>query len=231
MPFTRHAAIPPLLIVLSLVVSCGAKSELPEPVSSCPEPASAVPDPGSLMLGPEGYETAQLTLHNQCAETIWPAWTRTGGFDATVLDPSLWAPLSPGESHDVPVYYNSSREIGFWGRTRCSFDEQGQGACETGDCGGFVCPIVVNQTPNDATTYRSMSGFGAQYNVPMRVTTPGCEAQQCSFNLDECSDASRVVGACGIAGCREVCPSASACCHMYSNGCYFSGDINLTFCP
>jgi hypothetical protein len=94
---TEHAAIPPLLIVLSLVASCGAKSELPQPISSCPEPASAVPDPGSLMLGQGEYETAQVTLHNQCAETIWPAWTRTGGFDATVLDPSLWAPLSPGE--------------------------------------------------------------------------------------------------------------------------------------
>jgi len=76
-----------------------------------------------------------------------------------------------------------------------------------------------------------MYGFGSTYNVPMRVTTPDCEAQQCSFDLDECSGASRVVGACGVAGCRDVCPSASGCCHMYSNGCPFAGDVDLMFCP
>src|SRR5262245_53347870 len=96
---TRHAAIPALPILLSLVVSCGARSGLTEPISSCPEPASAVPDPGSLMLECGASETFQVTLHNQCAETIWPAWTRTGGLDLSVLDPSVWAPLSPGESH------------------------------------------------------------------------------------------------------------------------------------
>jgi hypothetical protein len=228
---TRHAAILALPILLSLVVSCGARSGLTEPISSCPEPASAVPDPGSLTLECGAYETFQVTLHNQCAETIWPAWTRTGGFDLSVLDPSFWAPLSPGESHDVTIYYCGSREIALWGRTRCSFDEQGQGACETGDCGGFVCPIGVNNTPNDATTYNSQFGFHRHYNVPMRVTKSGCEARQCSFDLDECSDASRVVGACGVASCSDVCPSASECCHMYANGCLLAGDIDLTFCP
>jgi hypothetical protein len=228
---TRHAVIPALPILLSLVVACGGKSGLTEPISSCPEPASAVPDPGSLMLGPDSYETAQLTLHNQCAETIWPAWTRTGGLDGSVFDPSLWAPLSPGESHDVTVHFSGSREIGLWGRTRCSFDEQGQGACETGDCGGFVCQLSVGAAPNDATLFDTQFGFHTHYNVPMRVTRPGCETRQCSFDLDACPDASRVVGACGIAGCTDVCPSASECCHMYANGCLLGSDIELTFCP
>src|SRR5262249_38523139 len=96
MPATRHAVVPALPIVLSLAVSCGGRSRLPEPIPACPEPASAEPDPGSLVLEQGPYDTSQVTLHNQCEETIWPAWTRTGGLDGTVLDPSLWAPLSPG---------------------------------------------------------------------------------------------------------------------------------------
>jgi hypothetical protein len=184
------------------------------------------------MLGHGAYETFQVTLHNRCAETIWPAWTRTGGLDGSILDPSWWVPLSPGESHEVPVYYSGSREIGLWGRTRCSFDEQGQGACETGDCGGFVCPIlVVGPAPRDATMYDSQAGFHSTYNLPMRVTKPGCEARQCSFDLDACAGASRVVGACGVAGCTDVCPSASGCCHTYSDGCLLAADVDLTFCP
>jgi hypothetical protein len=183
------------------------------------------------MLGPGPYTTFQLTLHNQCTETIWPAWKRTGGLDQTAPDPSLWAPLSPGESHTVTVYYIVDLEIELWGRTRCSFDAQGQGACETGDCGAFACPIDFGGTPRDATIYDFGHGFDTGYNVPMRVTTPGCDTKECSFDLAECPEASRVAGACGVAGCSAMCPSTSACCHPYSNGCSSGSDVDLTFCP
>src|SRR5882762_9377624 len=99
------------------------------------------------------------------------------------------------------------------------------------DCGGFICHSAFSDVPHDATTYDFGSGFRGGYNVPMLVTTPGCEARQCSFDLDACPDASRVVGACGVAACFDVCPSASECCHPYSNGCFAGSDVDLTFCP
>jgi Thaumatin family len=234
---TRRAAIPALPVILSLALSCGGRTGLTEtgtragPVSPCPEPATAVPDAGSLMLGQGPYTTFELTLRNQCAETIWPAWAHTGGLDQTVPDPSLWSPLSPGESRDVTIHYLVDLEIALWGRTRCRFDEQGQGACETGDCGGFVCQSALGDAPRDATTYDFGIGFATSYNLPMQVTTAGCEDQQCSFDLAACPDSSRVAGACGVAACSDVCPAASGCCHPTSNGCSTHNDVDLTFCP
>lgn len=227
---TRYAAVPALSIVLLLVVACGGRSELVETISSCPDPDSAVPYPGSLMLGPGAYETLTVTLRNQCAQTIWPAWKRTGGLDASVPDPSLWAPILPEESREVTIYYLGPLEIALWGRTRCSFDEQGRGACETGDCGGFTC--FHGETPGDATTYDFFKrAFLGAYNVPLRKRAPGCDALECRFDLDGCADASRVAGACGVAACTNVCPSASGCCDMFADVCLLGGEVDFTFCP
>jgi hypothetical protein len=233
-----RAAFLGLPIVFSLAVSCGGRSELPEKVlgkgfrSSCPEPDTADPVAPSLMVGQGSDRQFHVTLHNRCTETIWPAMTSIGGLDQTVPDPSFWTSLWPEESRTVAFHFNSALEIGLFGRTRCSFDEQGQGACETGDCGGFTCQGPFGHVSGDATTFQFSDGewgFRGFYNVPMRVTSPGCEARQCSFELDACPDASRVVGACGVAACRDVCASAPECCR--SSSCAVGADVDITFCP
>jgi hypothetical protein len=198
-----------------------------------------VPDAGSLELQPgTPYSTFQVRFHNHCAETIWPAWDRTGGLDQTVPDPTLWAPLSAGEDRADTIHYKVFTESAFWGRTKCGFDAQGKGSCETGDCGGFVCwakgSIPLHQYPSNATIYAFEFGFVPDgYNVPLAVATPGCPTRECSFDLSTCPAAMRTTGACGGSACTAMCPSAasSTCCHQYANGCFDGGDVDFTFCP
>lgn len=225
------------IVFFSLLLSCGRthlRDEDPggSSASTCPEPASELPDAGSLELPPgAGYETFQVAFHNHCAETLWPAWGRSGGLDQTVADPALWAPMPAGDDRAVTMHFLAITEVAFWARTRCSFDEQGNGACETGDCGSFVCPDEVNQFPTDATIYDLHSGFRGGYNVSMFVKTVGCSDRVCVFDLPDCPDDARTVGACGLVGCSQVCPSSSTCCHDFPNGCFFDTGVNITFCP
>jgi hypothetical protein len=246
---SKRAASRKGLIVFSLALSCGGRSDLggvapsasstcleppsagvaPSGSSTCPEPPSAVPHPGSLELPGSTYEIFQIAFHNRCAQTIWPAWVHSGGYDVSVTDPSFWAPIEAGQCHVTDMYHGSVVEVAFWGRTRCSFDDQGNGSCETGDCGQFVC--ATWKQPPDATVYDTWYGFAGGYNVPMAVETPGCDARDCRFELGECEEGARKEGACGVAACTAICPSSSPCCHEYSNGCSMGADIDITFCP
>jgi hypothetical protein len=233
-----RAALRALPIVVSLMVSCGGRTELPEKVpgkgyrASCPEPDTADPVAPPLMLSDgSSHHQFQVTLHNRCTDTIWPGMSRHGGLDQTEPDPSFWTSLWPDESRTVAFHFNSALEILLFGRTRCSFDDQGQGACETGDCGGFICSGSGNAA-RDATTLQFSDGewgYLGGYNVPMLLTSPGCEARQCSFDLDACPAASRVVGACGLTACLDVCASAPECCGL--TGCGVGADVEITFCP
>jgi hypothetical protein len=236
----KSAAWRALPVLLVFALACG-RSALREELaagsssgpalgggSGCPEPASALPDAGGLELSTGPYSTSQVTLHNHCSETIWPAMGRTG-LDQTIADPSLRTPISPGASSSATLHYVVVLEVKFWGRTRCAFDEQGKGACETGDCGGFVCPIFDNDYPHDATVFALGVGYLEGFNVPMRVAVSGCEPVECGFDLDTCPAASRSVGACGsVVACTSMCPSS--CCPS-SNGCSPGGDVDITFCP
>jgi len=49
--------------------------------------------------------------------------------------------------------------------------------------------------------------------------------------LGGCAPGRRTEGACGVAACRGICPSASSCCHEFSDGCFQGGTVEITFCP
>lgn len=87
-----------------------------------------------------------LVITNNCPETIYPGiWTQSGdgpkksGFK-----------LDPGKSSNQTVSEDWQGRV--WGRTNCSFNDQGTGskdggpkACRTGDCNGVVnCVVVVS---------------------------------------------------------------------------------------
>jgi len=220
------------------LTGCGGRSELTgaqrDASAGCFDPPSVVPDAGSLDLPFTPYETFQVRFHNHCAETIWPAWVRADGLDQTVPDPTLWAPVLAGEERAVTIYYIVFAGIELWGRTGCRFDAQGKGACDTGDCAGFVCFTQGDRLPLKATVYDSEYGFLAGgYNLPISVETPGCATQACAFDLATCPGASRVTGACGGVACTGMCQAGapSSCCHPTSNGCFKEGDVDFTFCP
>ena len=238
------------LASLFLGVACGGRSSRtdsssPSPdanaTSACPLPTSAIPvvapfqPPSDTPLG-----TFQVTFHNLCAQTLWPAWGSSGGLDNSIIDTELWFPLEAMSDRTVTVY-GGVREIGFWGRSGCSFDDAGGGSCQTGDCGGFVCPIVVNAFPTNATVFALEEGFLDGYNVPLRVESAACGTHECVADLSACSHASVTEDACGTTlGCSNVCDeTTSECCRQPPDGCAASppnpdsdpGNLVLTFCP
>ena len=92
-----------------------------------------------------------LSISNQCPEVMYPGigtqsgtGPRTNGFK-----------LAPGEARNLSVSADWQGRV--WGRTNCSFNDEGTGpshaggvngggaSCVTGDCGGVVeCKITVS---------------------------------------------------------------------------------------
>jgi len=207
---------------------------------ACAEPPSAVPDAAPFQPPSNGLPAFQVTFHNRCAQTVWPAYGSAGGLDNSVIDTHLWFPMPPASDRAITVY-GGVREIGFWGRTGCSFDQAGKGACETGECGGFICPIVVNQFPASATIFVLDRGFLAGYNVALRVEGATCGSHECVADVSGCPAASLVKDSCGgVIACNDICGDAAAqCCRRAGSGCSSTGpsdgsaadDLVLTFCP
>lgn len=208
--------------------------------AGCAEPPSVVPDLPPFEPPPIGpFGTYQVTFQNHCAETVWPAWGSAGGLDNSVIATELWLPLSPASGRSV-VVYGGVRELGFWGRTRCSFDQAGNGTCQTGDCGGFVCPVNVNVFPASASVFVLNSGFLSGYNLPLRVEGATCGSHEYASSASACSDSFVVTNDCGAPiGCTNICGcSNSTCCTHPGSGCGQSDghnpgadDLVMTFCP
>ncbi|GJN23834.1 hypothetical protein PR202_gb11520 [Eleusine coracana subsp. coracana] len=80
---------------------------------------------------------AIFTITNKCPFTVWAAAVPSGGGKQ----------LASGEtwSIDVPAGTTGGR---VWARTGCSFDGNGNGRCETGDCGGVLQCSQYGQPPN-----------------------------------------------------------------------------------
>lgn len=116
-----------------------------------PQPASATHhlQHPPLHLVSRQNSDLPLIVTNNCEETIYPAILTQGG---TGPDQSGFR-LDPGDS--VHQNVSESWRGRVWGRTNCTFDEdgnvpssgQGGTACSTGDCGAFVqCPGAVSLT-------------------------------------------------------------------------------------
>jgi hypothetical protein len=206
--------------------------------AACTAPAAVVPDLAPFEPPPIGALGAyHVTFRNRCAQTVWPAYGPSGGLDASVVDTQLWLPMSPGSDRTVTVY-GGVREIGFWGRTGCSFDQDGKGTCETGECGGFICPFVLSNFPASTTIFDLEGGFQGGYNVGLQVEGASCGNHECSANLESCEQASVMNDACGrTIACADICAVATACCTR--PGCDSGGvahggaadDLVVTFCP
>ncbi|HET6346414.1 MAG TPA: thaumatin family protein, partial [Myxococcota bacterium] len=116
-----------------------------------------------------------------------------------------------------------------WGRTGCTFDGDGAGACATGDCGGQLQCAVGGQSPATLAEF-TFAGAGQQtfydvslvdgFNVPMQIEgggasascpVTGCPADvnaACPAGLERRDASGRVVGcssACEALGTPEAC--------------------------
>ncbi|GAB7345316.1 hypothetical protein MBLNU457_3671t1 [Dothideomycetes sp. NU457] len=128
-----------------------------------------------------GQSSVPLVVTNRCQETIYPGIVTQGGTGPS----SGGFQLTPGSSRNQTVSNNWQGRV--WGRTNCSFNNQGtaQGggsACSTGDCGGTVNCQATGQTPVTLAEF-TLDGGNSQtfydisivdgYNLPMAIVAIG----------------------------------------------------------
>ncbi|KAB1215592.1 Thaumatin-like protein [Morella rubra] len=158
-----------------------------------------------------------LDVVNQCSYTVWAAAKPGGGRQ-----------LDPGQAWSITVAFGSTLAR-IWGRTNCSFDGNGRGQCQTGDCNklldcqGYGTPpntlaeFALNQTNNeDFFDISLVDGF----NVPLDLspTTSACRGVRCAADINgQCPEKLRTPG-----GCNSPCTvfkTNQYCCTTGSGGC------------
>nr|XP_051222490.1 PR5-like receptor kinase isoform X2 [Lolium perenne] len=161
--------------------------------------------PPLLLLLITTSEATTFYITNRCPYTIWPAAVPIGG--GMQLDPGKAWTLNTGET-------NSTR---LWARTGCSFDGNGTGTCQTGDCGGLLACKAYGRPPNTIAEFRlgvvndqdyfDISNI-AGFNVPMDFLPlaakggGGCsKGPRCTANITaQCPSELKVPG-----GCNDAC--------------------------
>ncbi|CAO2162714.1 unnamed protein product [Urochloa humidicola] len=165
--------------------------------------------------------SSSFTISNYCSEPIWPGTLAGAG---TPQLPTTGFRLDPGQTVRVPVVPTgwSGR---LWARTGCAFDAGGNGACQTGDCGGRMECAGAGATP-PATLFEVTLGKAAGdldyydvslvdgYNLPV-VAVPrqgaaagagGCNVTGCTADLNRsCPRELQVEHGGGTVACRSAC--------------------------
>ncbi|KAL7188824.1 hypothetical protein ACSBR1_038641 [Camellia fascicularis] len=85
--------------------------------------------------------TTTINIQNLCPYTVWAAAIPGGG-----------RRLDYGQAWEInpPPGTTQART---WGRTNCTFDESGQGKCQTGDCNGLLQCQSYGAPPNTLAEY------------------------------------------------------------------------------
>ena len=145
-----------------------------------------------LVAAPElSKSNKTFTIANYCKETVWPGITHSENFSGSGFT------LKPGQSvvYTAPAGWNGR----IWGRTGCDFDKDGNGKCQTGDCGTSINCTGPGSPP--ATIADFTLGEIDYYDVTLVD----------GFNLPIAIRAVNGTGNCSAAGCdgdlRQSCPS------------------------
>ncbi|PVG04004.1 thaumatin-like protein [Serendipita vermifera] len=147
-----------------------------------------------------------ITVHNACPFTIWPA---------------VYTDLNVGTAlPDVPTGWEAP--AGIWGRRNCDFSTNpGPTSCLTGGCnGGLLCdsrtgtgkpPVTLAEftfNASDKLDWYDVSLVDG-YNLPMSVVpTQGCDAANCLVDLGpDCPEALKgPFDSTGFpVGCKSAC--------------------------
>ncbi|KAF8402950.1 hypothetical protein HHK36_011043 [Tetracentron sinense] len=176
-----------------------------------------------LCLGADG---TQLILVNNCNESIWPGILGSAGYPSP-KDGGFH--LNLGEQLVMDVSEKWSGRI--WGRQGCSFDQNGKGSCETGDCAGLlhcrgtggVPPATVVEmtlgTSKSALHYYDVSLVDG-FNLPVAMVPVGggvgCGVAECEADVNVCCPSALELKRGGkVVGCKSAClamKSARYCC-------------------
>jgi Thaumatin family len=173
-------------------------------------------------------QTRQFVITNNCAETVWVAGA---GSPTPVFDGSsggLELPAGATVTTSLPTPWVGGR---FWGRRQCTFDANGKGSCQTGDCGGLQCQHAGAGTTSLAEFTLTGSATGADnYDIslvdafdfplsvqlndpnPVRAINSACQVDlrgSCPVGQQMLNSAGQVVG------CKSLCSqygTANYCC-------------------
>ncbi|KAJ3670038.1 hypothetical protein LUZ60_010362 [Juncus effusus] len=144
---------------------------------------------------------ATFNVINKCSYTVWGAASPGGGQQ-----------LDPGASWSFNVA-DGTTAARVWARTGCSFDSNGNGNCQTGDCGGVLACTGYGQPPNTLAEYALDQSGGLDYidislvdgfNVPLDFlpTSNGCSSgPKCEADItSQCPSQLQAPG-----GCNNPC--------------------------
>ncbi|XP_043712451.1 pathogenesis-related thaumatin-like protein 3.5 [Telopea speciosissima] len=165
-----------------------------------------------------GSFSCSFTVANNCPHTIWPGTLAGAG---TPQLPMTGFELESGRSVDIPAVPRWSGRI--WARTGCSFDDTGNGTCQTGDCGGRL-ECNGNGAEPPASLFEITLGNGNDkdfydvsivdgYNLPLVAIPNGvygvCNATGCVTDLNlGCPKELQVVDGAetgGVVACKSAC--------------------------
>ncbi|KAK3149790.1 hypothetical protein QOZ80_3AG0222870 [Eleusine coracana subsp. coracana] len=156
-----------------------------------------------LLLVAGAANAATFMITNKCPFTVWAAAVPSGG-GKQMASGETW-------SIDVPAGTTGGR---VWARTGCSFDGNGNGRCETGDCGGVLQCSQYGQPPNTLAEFAlnqfmNLDFFDISlidgFNVPMDFAGDGAGCPKgrprCRADIiDQCPAELKVPG-----GCNNAC--------------------------
>lgn len=158
---------------------------------------------------------ANFEIRNNCPYTVWAAAFPSGG-----------QRLDNGQVWNLNANPGSTGRI--WGRTKCNFDGNGRGSCETGDCAGLLqCQVsgkppatlveyTLNQNNLDFVDVSVIDGF----NIPMDLspTSGSCnKPTRCTATdiNDQCPAPLKVPGGCNgpctVFGTDQYCCNSGNC--------------------
>lgn len=171
----------------------------------------------SLTLFSTTIHAATFEVVNRCSYTVWAAAIPGGG--KRLDSGQIW-------TINVPSGTTMGR---IWGRTNCSFDSNGLGKCETGNCNKTLQCQGFGSPPNTLAEY-ALNQFDDQdfldislvdgFNIPMDFspTTYGCRGIRCAADINgQCPDELQVAG-----GCNNPCTvfkTNEYCCTDRSGSC------------
>ncbi|KAL9278162.1 putative Thaumatin family [Arabidopsis thaliana] len=170
---------------------------------------------------------AQLIIVNNCQESIWPGILGGGG---QITPRNGGFHMGSGEETIIDVPDKWSGRI--WGRQGCTFNQNGKGSCQTGDCnggsincqgtGGVPPATVVEMTLGSSSSplhfydVSLVDGFNLPVSMKPIGGGVGCGVAACEVNLNICCPSALEVKRDGkVVGCKSAClamQSAKYCC-------------------
>ncbi|GLG93057.1 hypothetical protein R5R35_001484 [Gryllus longicercus] len=165
-------------------------------------------------------EARLFELHNRLPYTIWVGTQGNSGMPA---------PMGGGfelrAGQKVDIHTDEKWGGRFWARTGCRFDRNGQGLCETGDCGRKLKCGGNGGAPPATLAEFTLTGWGGQdfydvsnvdgFNLPTTIETINkkgggdkyfCTTAACRADINgQCPGELRQVVNGRTVGCKSAC--------------------------